>query len=386
MGSGAGHDRAVGLANGSAAPTSVLAAMTPLDDLPADQRAVIELVLGRGRDYDEIAGLLSIDRADVRERALAALDALGPEAAVPPERRALITDYLLGQLPPRVAEDVHRRLALEPADRAWARVIASELAEVAASPLPEIPAAAPAPGTQGVSVATPAADLGAEARLPGYANGDGKPSGAEPAGPTGPVATGKPPQPSALRGAQVSRTGGAILLGVLAVIVVAVVLIIVLSDSAGKATHSTGAPQTTAAGTGTTATGAASTGTPSTGSLTTPPILGQTHLTATAAGGTAVGAGEIFTQSGANYLAIVATRLAANNANYYGVWLAGGPGGRNLLLGFSPKVTSNGNLATGTKLKAGDEQYKTLELTLEPNLHPKTPGTVVLSGPFSYRP
>jgi hypothetical protein len=74
--------------------------MASLDSLPPDQRAVLQMVLQRGRNYDEIAGMLSIDRAAVRERALSALDALGPGTRVPAERRALITDYLLGQLPP----------------------------------------------------------------------------------------------------------------------------------------------------------------------------------------------------------------------------------------------------------------------------------------------
>src|ERR1700716_3643008 len=84
--------------------------MASLDSLPADHRAVLQLVLQRGRSYDDIAQLLSIHRAAVRERALSALDALGPQTAVEPERRALITDYLLGQLPSRVSEDTRNRL------------------------------------------------------------------------------------------------------------------------------------------------------------------------------------------------------------------------------------------------------------------------------------
>ena len=52
--------------------------------LPADQRAVLELVLQRGRNYDQIARLLSVDRAGVRQRALAAFDALGPRTATSP--------------------------------------------------------------------------------------------------------------------------------------------------------------------------------------------------------------------------------------------------------------------------------------------------------------
>ena len=58
--------------------------MASLDSLPADHRAVLQLVLQRGRSYDDIAQLLSIDRAAVRERALSALDALGPQTGVPP--------------------------------------------------------------------------------------------------------------------------------------------------------------------------------------------------------------------------------------------------------------------------------------------------------------
>src|SRR5947209_3677328 len=78
--------------------------MASLESLPPDQRAVLQLVLQRGRSYDEIAQMLKIDRAAVRQRALAALDAIGPDTRVDPERRALITDYLLGSLPPRVQE------------------------------------------------------------------------------------------------------------------------------------------------------------------------------------------------------------------------------------------------------------------------------------------
>jgi len=102
--------------------------MASLDTLPADQRAVLSLVLERGKSYDEIAQMLSIDRTSVRERALAAFDALGPRTQISDLRRALITDYLLGQLPPAVAQETRDRLAANPSERAWARVLASELA------------------------------------------------------------------------------------------------------------------------------------------------------------------------------------------------------------------------------------------------------------------
>src|SRR5581483_3559712 len=51
--------------------------MASLDSLPPDQRAVLQMVLQRGRSYDDIAEMLSIDRASVRRRALEAFDELG---------------------------------------------------------------------------------------------------------------------------------------------------------------------------------------------------------------------------------------------------------------------------------------------------------------------
>ncbi|HEX8977133.1 MAG TPA: sigma factor-like helix-turn-helix DNA-binding protein, partial [Solirubrobacteraceae bacterium] len=132
--------------------------MATLENLPDDQRAVLQLVLQRGRGYDEIARLLSIDRAAVRQRALHAFDALGPQTGVADQRRALITDYLLGQLPPGVATDVRERLATSPSERAWARVLAAELAPLASRPLPEIPTEiAPQPAAEPPPTAVAAA-------------------------------------------------------------------------------------------------------------------------------------------------------------------------------------------------------------------------------------
>jgi hypothetical protein len=64
--------------------------MTELDRLPPDQRAVLSLVLERGRSYAEVAQMLAIPQSAVRERAHAALDALargavgGEGTPVPP--------------------------------------------------------------------------------------------------------------------------------------------------------------------------------------------------------------------------------------------------------------------------------------------------------------
>lgn len=50
--------------------------MTELDRLPPDQRAVLSLVLDRGKSYAEVASMLGISEATVRDRARTALDAL----------------------------------------------------------------------------------------------------------------------------------------------------------------------------------------------------------------------------------------------------------------------------------------------------------------------
>jgi len=55
--------------------------MTELDRLPPDQRAVLSLVLERGKSYGEVAEMLAIPESAVRDRAHAALDALAKNQA-----------------------------------------------------------------------------------------------------------------------------------------------------------------------------------------------------------------------------------------------------------------------------------------------------------------
>jgi hypothetical protein len=62
--------------------------MSQLDRLPPDQRAVLSLVLDRGRSYTEVAEMLGLPESAVRDRAHAALDALAAEAGRPRTERA----------------------------------------------------------------------------------------------------------------------------------------------------------------------------------------------------------------------------------------------------------------------------------------------------------
>jgi hypothetical protein len=336
--------------------------MASLDTLPPDQRAVIDLVLQRGRSYDDIARLLAIDRAAVRARALAAFEAIGPETGISPESRALITDYLLGQLPERVAEQTRERLASSPYDRAWARVLASELGQVASQPLPEIPDGSRAAAA---SPAEPAADSG----------GVGS-SGAR-------AARSTPQRDRAARRPRLSdrpssRRGGAIMLGVGALVVVAIVVVLIAVLGGGGSSKSTSTPAASSPAT-------SPTGTTATTGTTTPKaqVVGQSNLNPPDGKGQAKGVAFVVKEGTAYGIVIEAAHVAPNNHNAYAAWLYNSSTDA-VRLGFvSPAVGKSGQLQVGSPLPSNASHYKQLLLTLETQSNPKSPGTIVLQGPFS---
>src|SRR4051794_39816821 len=116
--------------------------MSPVDDLAPDQRAVLQLLLKQGKAYVELATLLRISPEAVRDRAVTALESLGPRDGAPlaPERRAEVADYLLGQQSASQRLDTREFLEGSAAGRAWARVVAGELKPLGGDALPEIPA------------------------------------------------------------------------------------------------------------------------------------------------------------------------------------------------------------------------------------------------------
>lgn len=346
--------------------------MASLDSLPADQRAVLELVLKRGRTYDEIARMLSIDRAGVRERALSAFDALGPPTRVPPERRALITDYLLGQLPAKVGEDTRQRLAQSAGERAWARVLASELDPIAVSPLPEIP-------TEGAGEPQPAA-AAVPAREPvATAAGAAEPSpapAAEPAGDAGP--RGLAARPS-------SRRGGIILLSLGALVVVAAVVVIALVSNGGSKKNSTTTASQPAA-TSSTPTTSSTPSTPTSTSTTAAngaKLVAQINLTAptSAAATKPIGVALVLKQGKNTGIAIRAQNLPANSKHdAYAVWLYKSAKDSHILGFVNPAVGSNGVLQAEAALPANAGHFSQLLVTKETQQSPKSPGTIVLQG------
>src|SRR3954449_616753 len=116
--------------------------MTPIDDLAPDQRAVLQLLLKQGKAYTELAALLRISPDAVRDRAVTALEAMGPRDGAPlaAELRGEIADYLLGQQSASERAATREFLEGSAAGRAWARVVAGELRPLAGDALPEIPA------------------------------------------------------------------------------------------------------------------------------------------------------------------------------------------------------------------------------------------------------
>ena len=122
--------------------------MPGFDALTPDQKAVLQLLLKQGKSYDDIAGLLRLDRDNVRERALDALDALGqaasggPRAAdeLSPERQDELGDHLLLQQTASERAATRQFLETSAPGRAWARAVAAELGPIAGDALPDIPA------------------------------------------------------------------------------------------------------------------------------------------------------------------------------------------------------------------------------------------------------
>ena len=116
--------------------------MATFDQLSGEQKAIIELVLQRGKSYDELAGLLAIPETRVRELARDALVSLSPVTArgVDDEWQGQIADYVLGQQagPESTATRGHLRRS-EPA-RAWARSLLDSLDTLyAGDGMPAIP-------------------------------------------------------------------------------------------------------------------------------------------------------------------------------------------------------------------------------------------------------
>lgn len=311
--------------------------MSRLDVLPPDQRAVLQLVLGQGRSYDDIAGVLELDAGEVRDRAHAALDRLAPDTGrrLSPGRRGAIGDWLLGQAGEAESSETATFLSSSAAGRAWARQISDSVEPLASGSLPEIPADGVAPGAD-VADGSGAGDREVE-------DGD------------------RAPIPRA------SKIGGALLL--LAIIGLVVVAIVTLTGGDDDSTGSDAA-----ATPGTTAPAATQP------SATAPVPRAQINLQPVD-GGTAKGYAVLVTQGNTAGFVIFGEGFPPSGQQLYGVWLVNG--NRSLPLGFRP-VGRNGRFAANAPVPTNAAQFRDMIITRE-NVRsgqrtPPRPGQVVLRG------
>ncbi|MEP6952524.1 MAG: hypothetical protein ABI950_00520 [Solirubrobacteraceae bacterium] len=310
--------------------------MSQFDSLPADQKAVLQLLLRQRRSYDELSELLKLEPAAVRERAHRALDALGPDdgASLSDERRGELSDWLLGQRAGAEAEETSAYLAGSGSGRAWARTVGDQLRPVGGERIPEVPAegrtaeTAPAPAAAASEAAAPAA------MTPGTH--------------------------------RVSRRGGAFLIGgVLAAAAIILVLVLVLTGGDDKK-NTAKASATTA----TTSTNAAQ-----------PTVKAQINLTAPGGGSSTKRAGIlwILDANGRPAFTAAAQGLPTTKGKAYGIWLYTSKSQAKLIGGFDQYDKQGRVLASGA-LSADPTKYKDVIVTSEQGGQPKTPGPIVLQG------
>src|SRR3954462_3824120 len=132
--------------------------MATLDQLPPEQRAIVELVVQRGRSYETLAEVLQVPQARVRELAREALTELSPRTAsrVDVDRRGQVADYLMRQQAPEEESATRDYLKQSEPARAWALSLLGSL-----DPLSENGAAPSVPEPAGAQAieAAPAATV-----------------------------------------------------------------------------------------------------------------------------------------------------------------------------------------------------------------------------------
>jgi hypothetical protein len=309
--------------------------MARFDDLPADQKAVLQLVLRQGRTYAEIATLLKISDAAVQNRALTALDAIGPSGleGLDEERQDEIGDYLLGQQSASERAATRGHLEASQSARDWARGIATELrgAGVAGEDaLPEIPAD-PAEVDEAFDAL--------HARRRSRADQE-----------------------------RSSRLGGLLL--IVAAVIVVVGAVLLLTNVIGGGNDNTSATNAAATSTATTAT---------TGNATTN-VEQQINLTPPGGGKKPLGVANIVSQSGKRAIAVVGQDLAASG--HYVLWLRNGSTLK--FLGFFPVVsgtgTNKGKLQGIVAAPNDLANYKEMLVSREASSTPKAPSAIVMQG------
>ena len=328
----------------------------PLDALAPDQRAVVQLVLQRGRSYAQIAELLKISEDAVRARAHAGLTALAGDVELPADKVAHVSDFLLGQQQGEPRQATRKLLRDDDAAYAWATTVRASLEDV--GPVPELPAGGEPEAEDSSPAAVAAASgLGEPAKPRPRPRPRTRPVGAT--------------EPEGAAAASSSRLGGALLIGggVIAVVVVVLFLFVFGGDDGEDDPKSASATATA---------------TPSASA--TPQAVGTINLSG-ANGSKGRGVMTLYTSQGQLAFTLEGTGVPANKSNEaYAVWFTS-PSGASQRLGFAQPVGDNGQLGTtGPRAEDLDKfprwlaRYKNVVVSRERDGKAKEPGPVVLRG------
>lgn len=163
--------------------------MATFDQLSAEQRAIIELVLKQGQSYEQLGETLGMPTERVKELARSALQTLSPVSAaqVDEEWRGQIADYLLRQQSGGESTATRAHLRRSEAGRAWSRSLLDSLEQFYdLATVPTIPAGdgggpprarkekappaeAPSPGDGGAALSPQARSIVLRRRIAGAA-------------------------------------------------------------------------------------------------------------------------------------------------------------------------------------------------------------------------
>jgi hypothetical protein len=313
--------------------------MATFDQLAADQRAIIELVLRRDRSYDQIGEMLDLPPARVRELARDALGELAPFTAelVDSEWRGQLADYVLSQQtgPESQATRGHLRRS-EPA-RIWAYSLLDALDDFYSDgERPEIPAGEAGGGGGRVRTRDRATESNGEQ-------------------PAGPLAAARRPRRTGGAGGALSPAARSALLRrrILAGLGAALVLALLIfgatklfgGDDAKKSSTASKTPTTGATG------------------------PGQSQVTAQAVlapiGGTKGTGAALVYASGNQVLMVMRAKLPPTTAkNKYVLWLYNS---EKQLVPLAADVTDKqGNFQGAAALPANWKNYRFVDVTLQP--------------------
>jgi hypothetical protein len=320
------------------------------------------------------------------------------------ERRAIVVDYLLGQLDERTQQGVTRRLAAPSPERTYAQRLRGELKPMFGDALPELPARsapevpasaaaeaparpaaeaprrqpaaardAPRPVRAAANGARRAEPVGVDGPSSFVAEGSGAAMAADPGDSpsavgehsgtrTGPEAVSHPRRIRAARRRRLSRLQ-AVLATLLAAAIAAVVVVLVSSSGSSPSPAKTSTAKSTGVR-----------------------QLGRFTLTAPTKTSKAVGLAEVVQQGSTKGIVIAAANVPANSTNprnAYALWLYNSPTDLKLVGWVQSAVPKTGRLTTEGVLPTDAAKYHYLLLSLESKASPKTPTTIVLGGKIS---